>query len=64
MRLIYSTKNRVLGEWWATTHFGDPDDNDCSNPDWFHCMSPEAWADRKDIMNELLANIPKDLYVE
>ena len=51
----------LIGEWHYTTHFGDPGDRDCSQPDWFHCMSPETWQDRKDIMDELLANIPKNL---
>ena len=53
----------VTGEGYYTTHFGDPDYRDWSDPANVDGYTPEQWQDRHDILNALHAATPPNMSV-
>ena len=51
----------VTGEWYYTTHFGDPNEFDCSDPDNVRCLTPQNWKDREDVLFDMIDTIPDTL---
>jgi len=47
----------VVGEWYYTTHFGDP------TADGFDGLTAANWQDRKDLVSALLDAIPSSMLV-
>ncbi|CAH1802355.1 unnamed protein product [Owenia fusiformis] len=52
------------GEWYYTTHFGDPQFRDWSAPGNIRGYPPEMFVERADILEALLAAVPSHIQVQ
>ncbi|KAK2163378.1 hypothetical protein NP493_1467g00004 [Ridgeia piscesae] len=53
----------VWGEWYYTTHFGDPHHRDYDNPDNIDGYTPQQWQDRKEVLFALIDSVPSSMLV-
>ena len=51
------------GEWYYTTHFGDPHHRDYDNPDNIDGYTPQQWQDRKEVLFALIDSVPSSMLV-
>ena len=51
------------GEWYYTTHFGDPHHRDYDDPHNIDGYTPQQWQDRKEVLFALIDSVPSSMLV-